>query len=250
MTPLVAQHALLIINWSDSSPPTPSTFSDSTPENEGGAALLSIPTREYLQSSSFTPPVPMSQNEYTNISVSNTNSHSHPHSHAHAGGHSPHHLRSNKVESVTSGRAFYADGHRSSVAASSLGFPENFQSMDISHSTPRRDLQSQSHAEVDDWDMYTVSHTPSIIDTRENDDGLGGDTSVPSEPQSMEERQSENSAFVGSMVYALTRKLLPGGLWSPVITSSASPGGTVRNQRSPIYILQEDRKWGLDECLK
>lgn len=264
MTPLVAPHALLIINWSDSPhhSGTISHFSDSVSDNEGGAALLSLPTREYLQSSSFSPPTPqnrLSPNQFADvhdISISTQNPVSNlgtvPSSHPQ--------LRGNKVESVTSGSAFYADGHRSSLAASSSF---GFGSMDISHSTSRHEPQSQFNtfnADADDWDMYTVSHTPSIIDTRENDDHLpgAGDTSMESEPPSMEDRQAEQSAFVGSMIYALTRKLLPGGLWSP-ITNVGTPGregnekivaGTMRNQRSPIYTIQEERKWGLDECLK
>jgi hypothetical protein len=238
MTPLVAPHALLIINWSDSSHLPTSAFSDLTPENEGGAALLSLPTREYLQSSSFTPP-PATTRLSPNIFADGT---------IDASSQNPRNrdklLRNSKIESITSGSAFYADGHRSSVAeSSSYGFPEGFQSIDISHSTSRHEMQPHVLS-TDDWDMYTVSHTPSIIDTRENDDGR--EAYLDDEPQSMEERQVEHSAFVGSMIYALTRKLLPGGLWSP---RTGVTGGSTRNQ-GPIYPVQEERKWGLDECLR
>jgi hypothetical protein len=127
--------------------------------------------------------------------------------------------------------------------------------------------------------MYTVSHTPSIIDTRENDHfgpggGRGGHDDEDDDEdgdgglQSAEDRQAEHSAFVGGMIHALTRKLLPGGVWSPVIApngsdragggagvgsrtvSMGSGTGSVRSPQSPVSPGIEERRWGLDECLK
>jgi hypothetical protein len=87
-----------------------------------------------------------------------------------------------------------------------------------------RHQSNQSH----DWDMYTVSHTPSFSMSMHDHQAA---------EEEEEEGPAANAPFIAGMIYGLTRRLMPGkGIWSP------ESGGT-----TPKI---EHRRWGLDECLR
>lgn len=183
LTSTAAPHALLVAHW-----------------GAEGAAVLSLPTKEYFQSSGWVenePPSTAAQPAVPDPSPR--------HQHAH------HHQLSEEVQSLRSGSEFWADGRSrtpSSAAWGSLGTQSQY-------------LSSSFYSEEDD-----------------NDDDSQG-TEVPAEEkEEVIDEVGAQDAFVAGMIFALSRRVLPGAPYTPGSSGSDDGGRTVEG------------KWRLDECLR
>ena len=170
----VAPHALLIAYWG----------------NKQGAAVLSLPTKEYFQSSGWVRP--------------------------------PTHRATSKnpdtrPRSVTSDSVFWADGGADHSSSSNFTLTGNNR------------------------DSGTVPVSPSYDHHHEEDnDSEGTETgdNITQEDEDVIDEIGAQEAFVAGMIFALTRKILPGEPYTP---RSTTPG----------YPTNEEKgKWRLEECLK
>lgn len=172
----VAPHALLIAYWG----------------NKQGAAVLSLPTKEYFQSSGWVRP--------------------------------PTHRATSKKpdsrpRSVTSDSVFWADGGIDHSSSSSSNFSLTGNNRD-SGTDPVSSSFDHDHEEDNDSEG---TETGDNI-TREDEDVI--------------DEIGAQEAFVAGMIFALTRKILPGDPYTPHLTTSG-------------YSTNEEKgKWRLEECLK
>lgn len=190
-------HALLVAHWGSE-----------------GAALLSLPTKEYFQSSGWVEEQPV-----TRPSPSQGNG-------------------TRDVQSVRSGSGFWADG-RSQTPSSSAFFSDRSHHVSdvgndsgMSHSLPPaskarsrsrgRTLGTRYHTEDDDDNDSQGTEVP----------GGNGDDGVIDEVGAQD-------AFVAGMIYALSRRIAPGSPYTPSWTGGDASGPETERGR-----------WRLEECLR
>ncbi|KAG6842350.1 hypothetical protein C0991_010640 [Blastosporella zonata] len=190
-------HALLVAHW-----------------GKEGAAVLSLPTKEYFQSSGWVEDPPASATVATRDS--------------HRGLRSP-----TEQLSVRSGSDFWA-GARGHTPSSSAFFSAGYTSdgagdeSGIAYSTS----STQKHARPreqgatdDDDDDSQGTETPG----KDNDhDGIIDEVGA-------------QDAFVAGMIYALSRRIVPGFPYTPSWTGEDSNSGPSESERG---------RWRLDECLR
>jgi hypothetical protein len=169
----VAPHALLIAYWG----------------NKQGAAVLSLPTKEYFQSSGWARPPAhraMSKNPDT------------------------------RPKSVTSDSVFWADG----------GIDHSSSSSNFSLTGNNRDSGTDP--------------VSSSSDHEDDNDSEGTETgdNVTQEDEEVIDEIGSQEAFIAGMIFALTRKILPGEPYTPRLSGSGYP------------VNEEKGKWRLEECLK
>ena len=171
----VAAHALLIAYWG----------------NKQGAAVLSLPTKEYFQSSGWVYP--------------------------------PAHRATSKnpgtrPRSVTSDSIFWADG----------GVGHSFSSSNFTFNRNNRD--SGTDPVSSSYDHHQ----------EEDNDSEGTETgeNITQEDEDVVDEIGAQEAFVAGMIFALTRKILPGEPYTPHLTVLGHS------------TIEEKGKWRLEECLK
>ncbi|THV07443.1 hypothetical protein K435DRAFT_772751 [Dendrothele bispora CBS 962.96] len=194
-------HALLVAYWG----------------TEGGAAL-SIPTKEYFQSSGWVEDRRMAANGARKPP-------------GRQGGLNPDGIAvSEEIRSVRTGSDFWADGRSRSSSSSAYTARENSSYMDDSFSRGGTSVgpNSLAHSRYEEGDG-------------EDDDNDSQETEVPDEDvdDSIVDEVGAQDAFVTGMIYALSRKIAPGPPYTP------SAGGEDTGDR-------DDRgRWRqLDECLR
>ncbi|KAF7986500.1 hypothetical protein HWV62_31317 [Athelia sp. TMB] len=169
LTQIAPPHALLVAHWGSE-----------------GAAVLSLPTREYFQSSGWVEQ-PGSRGDSP-------------------GG------RLDGAESVRSGSAYWAaPGTRAFSLASSSEYTAGDSSL--------------GQGQDDDNDSQSTE-TP----------GGGNKDDVLDEVGAQD-------AFIAGMIYALSRKILPGYPYTPSAASA-------KESPSTVTVIDERQKWRLDECLR
>ncbi len=259
LTRLAPPHALLVAYW-----------------GAEGAAALSVPTREYFQSSGWTgPSTPVvATSSSSSISPScNTTPSAMRHHHHLLHQHNHHNHVRNGVEeaqSVRSGSGFWAAGHDSSQGSSA------FSASQLRQLSGRSGLSASACA--------SGSAEPHADDSGDDSDGTeiaagssndgsrvahGGSSSAQQAGQPQQQQQGQqgqgqqlplqqqqqqtqqqtqtqraedvgaHDAFIAGMIYALSRRLLPGAPYAPGLS-----GATEAQQRS------EGGRWKLDECLR
>ncbi|VDB87103.1 unnamed protein product [Peniophora sp. CBMAI 1063] len=200
---LAPPHALLVAYW-----------------GEDGAAVLSVPTREYYQSSGWVDDAPYMPQPLPG-DIEDVES----------------------VKSVRSGSDFWA-GRRASQATSSSAFfsagvasptpGPHMRSLpsDDSHATPARRRNGKGKQRAHD-------------DGDDSDDSQGTEigaapSSMPPQPKKAEvlDDVGAQDAFVAGMMYALSRRLVPGAPYAPGLASHSPPNS------------QDGGRWRLDECLR
>ncbi|KAH9955682.1 hypothetical protein BC827DRAFT_1083854, partial [Russula dissimulans] len=220
LTRIAPPHALLVAYW-----------------GPDGAAALSVPTREYFQSSGWTgPPTPVggggggTTSSSSSVSPSSNTTPSAPRHHHHH--HHHHHLVRNGVveaESVRSGSGFWAAGHDSSHGSSAFS------------ATQLRQLSSHRHGDGDGDgggdDSGDDSDGTEIAAGSSNDGSRAAHGAAKSQGQRGGDVGAQD-AFIAGMIYALSRRLLPGAPYAPGLAGAAEA------QRS------EGGRWKLDECLR
>ncbi|CAE6513560.1 unnamed protein product [Rhizoctonia solani] len=212
MARLAAPHALLCVEWGQS-----------------GCAMLSIPTKEYFQSSPFVPDPRGTHRTAESLSAS-------------------------LWESVRSGTPFFSEfGDRTDPQDTPNA---NTTSDTGSQNSKPKHTHSRSRATngggQDDWGkMYPESvrrssPTPSSSssdDERRTITGTSWHTSIAGTTSSVAARQDvieeagAGDAFVAGMIFALSRRLLPGAPYSPGLQNLPGPDA-------------EKGRWRLEECLR
>ncbi|KAG6908683.1 hypothetical protein DXG01_003697 [Tephrocybe rancida] len=197
LTSIAPPHALLVAHW-----------------GKDGAAVLSLPTREYFQSSGWVEEPPASTTG--------------------AVGESHRGLRSPAEQlSVRSGSDFWA-GARGHTPTSSAFFSAGYISdagneSGISHSTSssvqKRPRHGHGNTDEDDDNDSQGTETPG--DDNDND--------------SIVDEVGAQDAFVAGMIYALSRRIAPGSPYTPSWTGEDSNVGLPESERG---------RWRLDECLR
>ncbi|KAG8212980.1 hypothetical protein J3R82DRAFT_11363 [Butyriboletus roseoflavus] len=201
-----SSHALLVLN-----------------AGRDGAALLSLPTSEYLQSSGWT------QLHSTRSNPSHSSGHGHSASHATSNG-----TRTTRtwdsVESVRSGSDFWAGGGPAD---------SSFTSQDSAY-TQREDGRSHRHLPSGE------SFHPMDDDDDEEHGEDGRQTPQPERALEVEEELDEegaHAAFVAGMIWALSRRVLPG----PPYVPGLGPDGEAKGKDT---VADMGIRWRLDECLR
>ncbi|KZW02064.1 hypothetical protein EXIGLDRAFT_736782 [Exidia glandulosa HHB12029] len=233
MVAQAAPHALLVVNW-----------------GSAGAALLSVPTREYFQSSGWTepelerqPPPPPPQRAARDRSQRRPapRSRSRP-----AASSSTTAARfadeRRELQSVRSGSQFWADGRGTpgtGVGTEHLGLrdwdldPQGKRSEELW----RRQMRQQD--DIYDETSFDANADDDDDDNRTEDGRSPGfhPTSSWPEPQAQAPDESgAQNAFVAGMMYALTKRVLPRAPYSPV--------------SDPEAWHPREGPWRLEECLK
>ena len=249
LTHIAPPHALLVAHWGSE-----------------GAAVLSVPTKEYFQSSGWVePPRPDSL-------ATSPNPPTHRDLHDDQGS-------ENEVESVRSGSTFWAGaGHDTESSSEFTTGNQRLSSLTSSsdpssNATPRRTARHRSrhhrHAQDDDSSSSDSDGTQIA-----GQNGRGSNSSAGNNPQTRPQtRPDANSAvdevgasdaFIAGMMYALTRRMLPGEPYTPsavrknrdgAVTGVAGANGTVRGAPSGAANLAADLdmlrgRWRLEECLR
>ncbi|KAG6817691.1 hypothetical protein H0H87_005450 [Tephrocybe sp. NHM501043] len=195
LTNIASPHALLVAHW-----------------GKEGSAVLSLPTKEYFQSSGWVEPI---------VSPSTTVGDNHRASTA------TEHL------SVRSGSDFWA-GARGHTPSSSAFFSAGYTSDGVGNesgisysttSTGQNITRSRRHGNDDDDNDSQGTEIP-------NDD---------SDHDGVIDEVGGQDAFVAGMIYALSRRIVPGLPYTPCWSGEDSNPGPSETERG---------RWRLDECLR
>lgn len=221
-THLAPPHALLVAHWGTE-----------------GAAVLSLPTREYFQSSGWVEePGSASLNE--------------------GGGNDGDTGEGTRevAESVRSGSSYWAGPSGTRRKGQIGSSTESFTAEDgneSSHGHRGRGRNGDDN-ELDNDNDSQGTETPG-----DNEDGVEGDGGAGNE-EVLDEAGAQD-AFVAGMIYALSRKIMPGAPYTPSAAaanessagrrSSAAGVGTVGESGGGGLGIADDRqRWRLDECLR
>ncbi|KAH7884752.1 hypothetical protein F5I97DRAFT_1497797 [Phlebopus sp. FC_14] len=211
-------HALLVLN-----------------AGQDGAALLSLPTREYFQSSGWMPP-PAPQPSHPHTSRSHPQNHGHTNSNATSTNGTRTPRTWDGVESVRSGSDFWAGigpGDDSLVSRDSQYSNHDADTDGLPHRSDRPRPSGESFHPFDD-------------DVDEDGGEDGRHTPQPHrKPPNLEDvldEEGAHCAFVAGMIWALSRRLMPG---SPYV-----PGGPTSDGEAGKDVSDLGVRWRLDECLK
>lgn len=191
-------HALLVAHW-----------------GKDGAAVLSLPTREYFQSSSWVgEPSPQMARS---IEMRNGRP-------------------TSDLRSVRSGSDFWADGrsHSSSSNMFSLPHHSDGNSTDLDHSltSSYQHTHSDSRAFTSDAD-----HDDDERGSQDTERGRDDSNDVIDEV-------GAHDAFIAGMVYALSRRICPGAPYTPSAGGRDNSDG-MRKPNDDVRV-----RWRLDECLR
>ncbi|KAI0338096.1 hypothetical protein BDW22DRAFT_1338576 [Trametopsis cervina] len=231
-TSIAPPHALLVAYWGTE-----------------GAAVLSIPTKEYFQSSgwvdtSVTPQAPTSAPSGSHVQKTAMSSPQ---------------TRPGEVQSVRTGSDFWAMGHHtessSEFTAALLSSSPDPQSPIASrlplrqhrHRT-RQAARSDSDSSDSDGTQIAGGRRPGGVTGGNGNSALAGiPNQTPSQDTSLDEIGGQD-AFVAGMIYALSRRMVPGDPYTP---SAVSRDGNTTTVRGAETERERDRgKWRLEECLR
>ncbi|KLO06880.1 hypothetical protein SCHPADRAFT_945727 [Schizopora paradoxa] len=228
----VPSHALLVAYW-----------------GSAGAALLSVPTREYFQSSGWVdddPPPDMRPLSTVSDAPALSPTSAGP-----------------AVGSVRSGSGFWAAGHRAGSGTSSSAFTAFSSGMSYSHGSGHGHSGLDSLGGPGEFGMLMHDVIPEDQVSHQVPNGLGLSTrngvgphanglpqiqvgGVIREEMKKEEKRDElaaQDAFVAGMIYALGQRVLPGSPFTPSAASYAHAYTTAAGE------LDKGR-WRLEDCLR
>jgi len=182
-------HALLVAHW-----------------GKEGAAALSLPTKEYFQSSAWVEEKPPSPKKAASGENDTT-----------------------EIQSVRSGSDFWADG-RGRTPSSSAFFSATYVSDAVNDGRfgsprPLRTVGKSRQYQTEEEDGYDSQGTE-VPDN--DDDGIIDEVGA-------------QDAFVAGMIYALSRRLLPGSPYTPSWTGKGSDFPSPESEHG---------RWRLEECLR
>ena len=220
LTRLAPPHALLVAYW-----------------GAEGAAALSVPTREYFQSSGWSaPPTPAASTSSPSSSPSTTTTPS-------TTTHGHHHHPRGEAQSVRSGSGFWAAGHDSSQGSSAFSHTQMRhlaeQSVSASASAPP---QAGDNDSGDDSDGTEIAGSSNDGSRAQGPAGQPASLGARGKQQQAAKERADDvgaqDAFIAGMIYALSRRLMPGAPYVPGLAGVTEPQRT------------EGGRWKLDECLR
>lgn len=197
LTQIAPPHALLVAHW-----------------GAEGAAVLSLPTREYFQSSGWVEQASASVNANANAG-SNEIPEERP-----------------DAQSVRSGSSYWAaPGSRTFASSSSAFTAGDLTSGESSngHASPYPRRRRGRGQEDDNDNDSEGTETPGGRD----DDG----------DEEVLDEVGAQDAFIAGMIYALSRKIMPGAPYTPSAAAA-------KESRSTLTVIDERQRWRLDECLR
>ncbi|KIJ62898.1 hypothetical protein HYDPIDRAFT_135366 [Hydnomerulius pinastri MD-312] len=214
-------HALLVLN-----------------AGQGGAALLSLPTREYLQSSGWAPPPPSQSSR-----IRSPRPHPSNHAHTDSNATSTNATRTTRtwdgVESVRSGSEFWAGAAPGDESLASRDSEYTNREVGVEGQTGRshrRRPSGESFHPMDDEDDEPEGgedgrHTPQPHQR------------LPMVEEDALDEEGAHAAFVAGMIWALSRRVMPG---PPYVPGGGSDGETKKDGAAGDLGV----RWRLDECLR
>ncbi|KAF8905095.1 hypothetical protein CPB84DRAFT_1676962 [Gymnopilus junonius] len=205
-------HALLVAYW-----------------GKDGGAVLSLPTKEYFQSSGWVeerPPPPQSREPESRLGT-------------------PFPQTVAEVQSVRSGSDFWADGRSrtpSSHAFTAGGSHYMSETGDESEKGRHQYHRARSHTRsgqgTNESSQYTTTAT-------EEDDNDSQGTETPDRDHDMDDgivdEVGAQDAFISGMIFALSRRICPGLPYTPAWSGEEEDGANADDSRG---------RWRLDECLR
>ncbi|KAF8149912.1 hypothetical protein B0H34DRAFT_731701 [Crassisporium funariophilum] len=203
-------HALLVAHWG----------------SEGGA-VLSLPTKEYFQSSGWVEETPPPSQ--TRLPEEN-----------HLG--NPNFPRNvPEVQSVRSGSQFWADGRsRTPSSRAFTAFGSHYMSDTGDESDKSRYMGTRSHTRQGQGTNESSQYTTEDDDNdSQGTERAGGREQDPDE--GVIDEVGAQDAFIAGMVYSLSRRICPGSPYTPSWTGEDVSGTSMENERG---------RWRLDECLR
>ncbi|KAJ4477173.1 hypothetical protein J3R30DRAFT_3657686 [Lentinula aciculospora] len=217
-------HALLIAHWGSE-----------------GAAALSLPTKEYFQSSGWVEerPLPRAARATRRGRPQGTN-HLNPDTS----------LTSDDVRSVRTGSDFWAGARSNSPSSSAFTARDHSNhnhnaSLTVSESTPNLKSRSRSRGgrgvmshEHDSYEHDSSQGTEILEEEEEDiDDGVVDEVGA-------------QDAFVSGMIYALSRRLLPGPPFTPYSSHASRGEPDIPSVSLGENDFNDKSRWKLDECLR
>lgn len=198
---MVSPHALLVGHW-----------------GKDGAAVLSMPTREYFQSSCWVEERPSADSTVPTSSDGRGVT---------------------DVRSVRTGSDFWADG-RSRNSNNSYSYMQHPAEMVEGHKTGLNRMYSDSsrHTQTDSRGESMVVTEGEDYEDRTSQDterGRGNDNA---------DETGAHDAFISGMIYALSRRICPGAPYTP------SAGGKEDTTSGRVRTEDVRARWRLDECLR
>ncbi|KAH7911521.1 hypothetical protein BJ138DRAFT_1172491 [Hygrophoropsis aurantiaca] len=247
-----------------------------------GAALLSVPTREYLQSSAWAPPAASRADTSRGKGSTTENGHTARNgadtirARPRAPGQGFPGFGQNgyaEVESVRSGSDFWAAGGRHSPDSSGYTYTRDSRGDDAFSDVPSTDVSTYGLTSITPLfspthtHSHTPTHTPSQSQSQKPNahDGHDDDDDDP-EDDPDEDTEGAQDAFVAGMIYALSRRLVPGAPYTPTIPSpyNSNGGGHLNANGNGTHAHNghenggagttnggvDTGRWRLDECLR
>ncbi|KAJ4494967.1 hypothetical protein C8J55DRAFT_498048, partial [Lentinula edodes] len=225
LTSIAPPHALLVAHWGSE-----------------GAAALSLPTKEYLQSSAWVEERPPPQPRAARRGRPHEDNHLHPDTS----------LVSDDVRSVRTGSDFYAGARSNSPSSSAFTARDNsgvYPDFLSAHTTVSEPLtspnpKSRSRSRGGAGGMSQMSPTARRYGHDEDElDSSQGGTEVTDEDvdDGVVDEVGAQDAFVSGMIYALSRRILPGAPFTPSSHGEADPSASLGEN--------DKNRWRLDECL-
>lgn len=204
LTSIAPPHALLVAHWGTE-----------------GSAVLSLPTKEYFQSSGWVEEKPPNQHE-----------HNHHDTTAHAGDDSA------ALRSVRSGSEFWAGGRSRTPSSANYTMGDyvsdgghEFSMNSYTESQPRHTPNASGQYTVTDYSReYYHDDESHRTETRTTDGNEG-----------VVDEVGAQDAFIAGMIYALTRRLCPGQPYTPSWSGEDPSSMSSESERG---------RWKLDECLR
>ncbi|EEB93156.1 hypothetical protein MPER_08232 [Moniliophthora perniciosa FA553] len=141
-------------------------------------------------------------------------------------------LTSEDVRSVRSGSDFWADGRSRTPSSSAFSAPGSL-------SPPPNESRARSRSRSPDPNSSRYRDSGAIFEDDHDTDSQG--TEVPDQDvdDGVVDEVGAQDAFVAGMIYALSRKIMPGPPYTP--------GGGSNN---PLLDPNDRGRWRLDECLR
>ena len=202
-------HALLVAHWGSE-----------------GSAVLSLPTKEYFQSSGWVEEKPLKTN----------------------GAGAQHHSQPSgtvtELRSVRSGSDFWAGGPRSRTPSSSAFTAGDSHYLSDGGNDSGIGHSDKSYRRAPAHSRGGQGNNSSGQYTTEDDDNDSQGTETPGGENDLDsdvvDEVGSQDAFIAGMIFALSRRICPGSPYTPSWTGE-DPGTSSESERG---------RWRLDECLR
>ncbi|PPQ69808.1 hypothetical protein CVT25_009745 [Psilocybe cyanescens] len=205
-------HALLIAHW-----------------GQEGGAVLSLPTKEYFQSSGWVEDKPPPTHS-KNVDVDHLRN--------------PYPQQGPELRSVRSGSDFWADGRSRTPSSRAFTVGESHYFSDTDKSD-KHHVHHQHQAKSHTRQGQGTNESSQFTSSNEEDDNDSQGTETPGGDHDGDDcildEVGAQDAFISGMIFALSRRICPGLPYTPAWSGEDVSGSTGEDNRG---------RWKLDECLR